>query len=86
MKNSTIAIDHYNEMKGDFTIEGTIISILGKCFDGTLNLEYSKGNDEWVFQNVAARAIKIQITKQNDGRIERLHLPRMLQPKGKGVR
>ena len=54
MKNSTIAIDHYNEMKGDFTIEGTIISILGKCFDGTLNLEYSKGNDEWVFQNVAA--------------------------------
>tara|TARA_R110001599_G_scaffold145649_2_gene328205 strand:+ start:221 stop:427 length:207 start_codon:yes stop_codon:yes gene_type:complete len=52
--NSTIAIDHFNEMKGDFTIGNTTISILGKCVDGTLNLEFTKGNDEWTFENVAA--------------------------------
>lgn len=54
VENSTLAVDHYNEMKGDFTIGDTTISILGGCFDGSINLEYTKGNNKWTFKNVDA--------------------------------
>jgi hypothetical protein len=46
----TLAKDNYSKNE-DFTINGTLISILGKTCTGKIQLEYNK-NGEWIFKTV----------------------------------
>ncbi len=48
IKESTIIKDHYLK-KEDFTINGILISILGKTSGGNIQFEYSKDGTEWNF-------------------------------------